>query len=187
MEIRTFIAVDIPQNIKMELDKLIVGLRSLAPDIRWVRASNLHITLRFLGEIPQDSIASLEKSIEESIKDTNKFNISLTGIGGFPNLRRPRVIWVGVGDGNEKLMELADRVESACRSAGFGQADKPFSSHLTIGRVKYPGGLERLISNIEKSDFSTASFEIPEAIIFKSDLLPSGPKYTRMAAISLKS
>jgi len=186
MEIRTFLAVDIPQNIKMKLDELITGLRQLAPDIRWVRAANLHITLRFLGEINSSDIGKLKAAVEADIKDLARFEISLRGAGGFPNLSRPRVIWTGVGQGNDNLIALAGKVEDGCRQAGFGPADKPFSSHLTIGRVKFPKGLERLTAHLESLKFESENFEIGEVVVFKSDLSPAGPKYSKLEVLPLK-
>jgi RNA 2',3'-cyclic 3'-phosphodiesterase len=184
-KIRTFIAVDVPQPIKMDLDKLIAELRNYAPDIRWVRAANLHLTLRFLGDITKDSISRLADEIRDNIKEFGPFQISLSGLGGFPNLKRARVIWVGGGQGNDRLYELAPHVEKACINCGFGNTDKPFSSHLTIGRVKFPKGHEKLISAIESMTYETPVFEVTDVAIFKSDLLPAGPKYTRLETVSL--
>src|SRR3972149_847727 len=112
--IRTFIAVDIPKEIKMELDKLISELRPLAPDIRWVKAANLHLTLRFLGDIPRDSVDGLAEKLRGKLREFEEFEASLSGLGGFPNLRKPRVIWIGVGKGAERFAKLAPLVESAC-------------------------------------------------------------------------
>ena len=184
--IRTFVAVDVPQPIKMELDKLIGELRPFAPDIRWVKAANLHITLRFLGDIPQSSVSGLVSEIAKNSSDFKSFHLSLAGIGGFPNLHKPRVIWLGGGDGQDSLHVLALRVEKACIACGFGNADKPFSSHLTIGRVKYPKGNERLVSYIQHLNYTSPTFPVKEVIVFKSDLMPSGPKYTRLETVSLK-
>ncbi len=184
-DIRTFIAVDVPKEIKMELDKLIASLKSYGPEVRWVRAANLHVTLRFLGDIPQESVPMLAKEIEKNIAGFGQFDISLSGLGGFPNLKRPRVIWVGTGVGEDKIVKLAELVEKSCIDAGFGKSDKQFSSHLTIGRIKFPHGLESVVSKIETMKFETAPFKITEVVIFKSDLLPSGPKYTRLESIAL--
>lgn len=183
--IRTFIAVDIPQEIKMELDKAISELRPLAPEIRWVRAANLHLTLRFLGNIPRDSVSGLAQEIAGNIAGFGQFQISLAGVGGFPNLKRARVIWIGGGLGTERLGELAPLVEKACITGGFGQADKPFSCHLTVGRVKFPKGHEKMVSHIESMNFHSPLFNVSEVAIFKSDLLPAGPKYTRLETIPL--
>jgi RNA 2',3'-cyclic 3'-phosphodiesterase len=184
--VRTFIAVDIPQQIKMEIDKLIGELRPLAPDIRWVKAANLHLTLRFLGDIPKSSIGGLAEGIGKNISDFEAFHLALAGIGGFPNIHKPRVIWLGGGEGQDNLYNLAPRIEKACNDCGFGKADKPFSSHLTIGRVKFPKGNERLVSYIQNLKFESPIFPVEEVVIFKSDLQPSGPRYTRLETVRLR-
>jgi len=183
--IRTFVAIDLPGEIKMELDKLISGLRQAASDIRWVRAANLHLTLRFLGELPMESIKDLAVILQENLKGFDPFEISLAGLGGFPNLKRARVIWVGGGRGCEGLENLAPLVESSCKQSGFGPADKPFSPHLTIGRVKFPKGHERLIALIESMRYESPLFQVKDVVIFKSELLPAGPRYTMLESIEL--
>jgi 2'-5' RNA ligase len=183
--IRTFIAVDIPQEIKMELDKLISELRPFAPEIRWVRAANLHLTLRFLGDIPKNTISDLASELSKNLSGFGPFHIALAGVGGFPHLKRARVIWIGGGDGCGRMAEMAPFVEKSCIDLGLGKADKPFSCHLTIGRVKFPKGHEKLVSQIESMTFSSPLFEVNEVVIFKSELLPAGPKYTRLEAVRL--
>ena len=184
-EIRAFIAVDLPKEIKMEIDKMIAGFRQTDAGIRWVKAANLHLTLRFLGNISEESVPSLADNIRGNVGGFGSFDMSLSGLGGFPNLRRPRVIWVGTGTGTEKLKGLASRVEKAAFDSGFGKADKPFSSHLTIGRVKYPKGLDRLLEQIEKTAYDSRLFNVGQVVIFKSDLSPAGPKYTKLEVVSL--
>lgn len=184
-KIRTFIAVEMPQNIKMELDKLITSFRGGGSGIRWVRAENMHITLRFLGDIEQDAVPGLAENIKSKTDSFGRFDLALSGLGGFPNLRRPRVIWVGAGSGEDKLRDLAAKVEAACGESRFGKADKPFNSHLTIGRVKFSRGLDDILGKIEKTPFETAPFEVSAVTIFKSDLSPAGPKYTPLEIIRL--
>lgn len=169
----------------MEIDKMITGFRQTDTGVRWVKAVNMHLTLRFLGNIPQESVPSLAEGIRANIDGFGPFDMSLSGLGGFPNLRRPRVIWVGTGTGTEKLKALAAGVEKASVDSGFGKADKPFSSHLTIGRVKYPKGLDRVLEQIEKTGYDSKPFVVSEVIIFKSDLSPAGPKYTKLEVVSL--
>ncbi len=184
--IRTFIAVDIPQEIKMEIDKAISELRPLAPEIRWVKAANLHLTLRFLGDISKDLVSDLASELAQNLNGFGQFQISLAGVGGFPNLKKARVIWIGAGEGCQRMTEVAASVEKACISGGFGKADKPFSCHLTIGRVKFPKGHEKLVSHIESMQFRSPLFPVSEVAIFKSDLLPAGPKYTRLETVPLQ-
>jgi 2'-5' RNA ligase len=152
-KIRTFIAVDLPQDIKMEVDGLTSTFRSQGRGIKWVNAENLHITLRFLGDIEEDSVSGLAENIKNNVDGFGVFDLSLAGIGGFPNLKRPRVIWTGAEIGKDKLRDLAAGVETACVESEFGNSDKRFSPHLTIGRVKNPAGIGGILEKIGKTPF----------------------------------
>lgn len=184
-DIRTFIAIDLPQQIKMDIDRMIAGFRNDGSGIRWVKAANLHLTLRFLGDIPQESVTGLARSLKENVSNFGSFELVLSGMGGFPNLNRPRVIWIGTGEGTDRLTALADKVEKGCVESGFGKGDKKFSSHLTVGRVKFPKGLERLFEKIGRTDFQSSKFTVGEVFIVKSDLSPAGPKYTKLESVPL--
>ena len=154
-DIRTFIAVDLPQEIKMDIDRMIAAFRRDSSGIRWVKAANLHLTLRFLGDIPQQSVQGLAGSLKQNLDGFGPFDLVLSGMGGFPNLKKPRVIWIGSGDGTNRLIDLAGKVEDGCIKSGFGKGDKKFSSHMTVGRVKFPKGLEPLLDKIEKTEFES--------------------------------
>jgi 2'-5' RNA ligase len=186
-QIRAFIAVPLPEKLKLEVDKLIVGLKPLGSGITWVRAANLHFTLRFLGDIDSDSIPTLKQAVESQLSGLASFNICLAGLGCFPNMNRPRVVWVAAATDIDKMKELAARVENACRESGYGQADKPFAPHLTIGRIKLPSGLDRLMESLKTTKFQTEQFSVDKVIIYKSDLTPRGPIYTAMGEVGLTS
>jgi RNA 2',3'-cyclic 3'-phosphodiesterase len=138
-----------------------------------------------LGDIESDSVPDLKKSIESQLAGFGQFKICLSGLGCFPNLNRPRVVWVAAAGDVEKMKELAGKVEKACRQTGYGSADKPFAPHLTIGRVKFPSGLEKLIGNLRATRFETDSFMVEKVIIYKSDLTPRGPIYNALGEIAL--
>ena len=184
-KIRTFIAVDLPQDAKMEMDKLTSILRTEGRGINWVKAENLHITLRFLGDIDQESVPKLAESIKTNIYGFGKFGLSFSGLGGFPNLKMPRVIWAGTDIGKDRLRDLATSVEMACIESKFGRGDKRFLAHLTIGRVKNPSGIGIIVKKIERTAFQTKPYDIPAVTIFKSDLSPAGPKYMPLEIIRL--
>ena len=184
-KIRTFIAIELSAYLKQETDKLIVSLKPFCEGVRWVRAANLHFTLRFLGDIEHDSVADLKQKLTEKLAEYKPFSIKLSGLGCFPNMRRPRVVWVGVDGDMDALKKMAYEVESACSQSGFGRADKPFSAHLTVGRIKYPKELEPLIDKLQQTAFETDEFEVNEVVVFKSDLSPKGPTYTPLAKVGL--
>jgi len=185
-KIRAFIAAPLPGNLKRDVDKLIVELKPLASGVTWVKAENLHFTLRFLGDIEADSVPRLRQALESGVKGFSPININLAGLGCFPNMHRPRVIWVAASGETEKMKELAGTVEAACKLAGFGPADKPFAPHLTIGRVKFPGGLAPLLEKLEGAHFETEQFVVDRIVIYKSDLTPRGPIYTSLGEVGLE-
>lgn len=184
-KIRTFVAVEIPAELKRDADKLIISLKNYSESVRWVKAANLHFTLRFLGDIDQKAAPELEQKFRASLGDLRPFPLKLAGLGCFPNLRKPRVVWIGADGDLDKLKELATRVESACVDAGLGRGDKPFSAHLTIGRIKYPQGLEKLMARLPEEQFESGEFQVSEVVIFKSDLSPRGPTYTALARVKV--
>jgi RNA 2',3'-cyclic 3'-phosphodiesterase len=183
--IRTFIAAPLPDSLKQDVDKLIVIFKPLASGISWVRAANLHFTLRFLGDIDSSTIADLKQTLQTQIGSLSKFNLNLSGLGCFPNLNRPRVVWVAAGGDIDNMKGLASRVEDACRQRGYGPADKPFAPHLTIGRVKFPSGLDKLIECLKTTRFETDPFAVDKVIVYKSELTPRGPIYTSVGEIFL--
>lgn len=186
-KIRTFIAIELPDDLKKDVDKLIVGLKQFGPDVRWVKAGNLHFTLRFLGDIDKDDVPKLSEHLNTHVSKFAPFRLRLTGLGCFPNMKRPRIVWLGADGDMEMLKQLAFQVESVCRDLGYSKADKPFSAHLTIGRINDPRGLEPLINRLEALEYSTEDFTVEQVIVFKSDLSPRGPTYTSLAKIKLQA
>ena len=178
-------AIELPGELKQDVDKLIVSLKPFGPEVRWVRAANLHLTLRFLGDIEQNDVPVLEDHIKQNIVGLQPFPIKLAGLGCFPNMRRPRVVWIGVDGTMNSLQTLAECVEKSCMEVGYGKGDKQFSAHLTIGRIKEPRGLEPLIKCLETTEFISSDFIVEQVIIFKSDLSPRGPTYTPLKKIKL--
>jgi RNA 2',3'-cyclic 3'-phosphodiesterase len=184
-KIRTFVAVPLPENLKRDVDKLIVSLKPLAEGTTWVKATNLHFTLRFLGDIEASSIPMLKEKIATQIAELSSFAIRLAGLGCFPNIKRPRVIWLGATGEVEQMQFMAQKVEASCIEAGFGPGDKPFAPHLTIGRVKFPSGLDELMKKLNSTVFETDEFAVEKIVIYKSNLTPRGPIYTTMGEVKL--
>ena len=108
---RTFIAVELPENIKNKIGELQAPLKRTNAFVSWVKPENIHITLKFLGEVPEEKINEVFSATEKALVGTRKFTMSLKGMGAFPDLRRPRVIWVGAGSGEKELSSLAERIE----------------------------------------------------------------------------
>ncbi len=186
--IRAFIAVDIPDSLRQDLAALQSELRASGADVGWVKPENLHLTLKFLGDIEESQVEPLVLSLsKESVRlGSSPFTISLEGIGAFPKTTYPRVIWVGVNQGKEELEKLALGVERTCVDLGFAAEERPFSVHLTIGRVRSKDRLAWLIKKLQVAEFrGSAPASIDRILLIQSTLSPHGPTYTPLAEIPL--
>jgi 2'-5' RNA ligase len=189
--IRTFIAVEISENIQDELGLIIENFqRERITGIRWVSPRNIHITLRFLGDIKFDTVPALQAMIKESTQQFHPFDLYLDQAGAFPNLKNPRVIWVGIKR-SEKLLDIQKIIESGCVKLGFPSENKRFSAHLTLGRVKKnldEPSITRLIQQLQAVETKhIPPAHIEAAHLFKSDLKPGGSVYTSLFNAKLGS
>jgi 2'-5' RNA ligase len=182
---RTFIAIELPEKIKEEIAQLQAPLKKTGAFVSWVKPGNIHVTLKFLGEVPEEKIDQVYSATEKAAGGIKGFSMSLKGTGGFPNLRRPRVIWVGTGSGGEELSRLAERMEQEMEKIGFPKENRRFSPHFTIGRVKSPKNIEGLAGKVESIEFQTGEIPVTEVVVMKSQLHPAGAIYTRMKKVPL--
>ncbi len=182
---RTFIAVDLPQEIKQKIDAVSSSLRNYGGRVSWVRAANLHLTMKFLGEIDDGLLPDLKRALQQQISQIPRFQFSLKDLGAFPNFHKPRVIWIGIDSGVEELTDLAIKVDEATHSLGFEKENRPFSAHLTIARVKDPRTVTDLIAEVQNTLFESEPIHAEEVIIMKSQLTPRGAIYTPLERIKL--
>lgn len=184
--IRAFIAVELPDALRQEVASLQNDLQSAGADIKWVETNNLHLTLKFLGNIEEAQVPALKEALETATRPLTPFTLHLEGIGAFPRTTSPRVVWVGVTEGEKPLVELAQAVGNACSGLGFPAEDRPFSAHLTIGRVRSRDRLAPLIKKLQVAEFRGGTpAPIGKVILFQSTLSPHGPAYTPLAEIPL--
>ncbi len=184
--IRAFIAVELPEAARKEVESLQAELRATGADVKWVEVSNLHLTLKFLGSIEEAQAAALKEALGVAIQVLPSFSFQLEGIGAFPRTTSPRVLWVGVNEGEKQLVELAGIVEKVCAGLGFPQEERPFSAHLTIGRVRSNNGLASLIKKLQVAEFrGDTPAPVNHLTLFQSTLSPQGPTYTPLAKLSL--
>jgi len=189
--IRAFIAVELPEGLKTEL----TGLKSLLkktspPVVKWVDPNSIHITLKFFGEISEDSIDELMLALEESAQGVPLFKLEVSDVGAFPDLRRAQVVWVGVKGEVDKIAQLQQRIESNTEQLGFPRESRVFTPHLTIGRVRNEASLterERLGKILTETKFTAlTNIETAAVNLMKSQLMPTGAIYTCIGQVKLK-
>lgn len=182
---RTFIAIPIPEECRIMLNRLQQNLRAFRSDVRWVAIPSIHLTLKFLGEANPEILPELAKSIESAVKAQAGFELRLHGLGCFPNQRNPRVIWCGIDGETERLSVLHQNVETACISFGFAPENRVFHPHLTLGRVKGKRNLQPLLDCIKISSDLECKFKADHFSIFESMLMPQGASYAVLKTIVL--
>src|SRR5262245_65628784 len=133
---RTFIAIEIPSEIKSALAALQDELRRAGADVSWTKPENIHLTLKFLGEVDERRIGEVEKVCVASAAEFQPFTLRLNETGVFPNARQPRILWAGLAGEIEKTVEMRKRLDDGLALIGFEREEKDFRPHLTIGRVK---------------------------------------------------
>ena len=184
--VRTFIAVEVSEKIRGRLSHDILQLKSRAPLVKWVIPDNLHLTLRFLGDVKENDLEELFDALREEVESLPPFALEIRGVGAFPNWRHPRVVWAGCGEGADEAVELAETVESLCVDLGYEKERRPFRPHLTLGRVKQPAdalGLEEAVNGMEEKLFGY--LDVDAVVVFMSSLRRAGPVYSPMARIHL--
>ncbi len=177
---RLFVAVDLPEPVKNSISSIRSGL----PDARWVDVRQLHLTLRFIGEVDDVTFDSIKNSLAEIFE--TRFSLTLRGVGCFPPKRPPRVIWVGIDD-NETLIRLADKVEQVLvLQSGIEPEHRKFSPHITIARFREtsPSGVADYL--VRNSSFSTETFPVDAFYLYSSTLTPKGATHQREAVYALK-
>jgi RNA 2',3'-cyclic 3'-phosphodiesterase len=180
--IRLFVAVDIPDAVRQALSAWIASLQSTYPRARWARASNLHVTLKFIGERPEELLDAMRAALR-AVRQPSAIAISFRGAGFFPNEHRPRVLWAGIESGPE-LACLAEAIDLALAPAGIPRETREFRPHLTVARFPESSdraGLAKLRDALARSappEFGSA--RVADFHLFRSELKPSGAQYTRL-------
>ena len=182
---RNFIAVELTEELKKKIEEVQISLKKINANVGWVKPGNVHATLKFLGEIPEDKIEKVFEATKKALEGIKGFKLSLKDLGCFPNFRRPRVIWIGVEKGKEELALMQKKIEAEMERIGFPKEDREFSPHLTIGRVKSPQNIEKLSELIKITNFQTEEIEVKEVVVMKSQLHPAGAIYTPLKKIVL--
>jgi 2'-5' RNA ligase len=183
--IRTFVCIEIPETIKERIAELQRHLRQMDSRVSWTKPSNIHLTLKFLGDVPPSRIESVRQATERSVISIAPFEIEIGGAGCFPSPRSPRVLWVGLITLPDSLNRVHKRLEEELFREGFPRELKRFSPHLTLGRVRDPRNSALLAEELEARGFEGEKFEAREIIVMRSELKPTGSVYTQQATIRL--
>ena len=187
---RTFIAIELPNEIKNSLSRLQEELKASQADVKWVKPENIHLTLKFLGEIDDKKLEKITKIIFDIAKEKNKFQIRISSLGTFPKIDFPRVIWVGVDIGDKETKGIAEELEEKIAKIGIPKEDRPFSSHITIGRTRSSLNRENLVRDLKnKAELSGEKLEFyaTSITLFQSTLTPHGPIYEALKETNLKT
>ncbi|MFA5622296.1 MAG: RNA 2',3'-cyclic phosphodiesterase [Thermovirgaceae bacterium] len=179
--VRCFVCVELDGSVREKLSRWVSHFKKMMPEIRWVREDAYHITLKFCGEIPYTLLYKLESTLEHglSLKKTRPFPLELAGIGAFPGLRRPRILWAGIGGEDYLVQRLAAIVERAAVAAGMEKDKRPFHPHVTLARI--PLGVDLPVEALREMNNSSESWgewNVSSLTLMRSELLPEGPRYS---------
>ncbi len=179
---RLFIALPLPQEVETKLGELTTEFKERGGRVRWVRPANIHLTVRFLGDTEEDRVPKIVELIDKVAGDFPAVDVLLDRLGGFPNLKRPRVLWVGLREDEQvhELSKLARQVELGVRRLRFEKEKKGFKPHLTLGRVKDSRGCRDLTEYMEQYTFEPLPVHLDRLVLFQSTLTPKGSVYKRL-------
>ncbi|MDP8229986.1 MAG: RNA 2',3'-cyclic phosphodiesterase [Candidatus Gorgyraea atricola] len=181
--IRAFVAVEIDQPNKQKLSQVISTLKQANADVKWVNKIQMHLTLKFLGNIEENRIKEISDTLKSIADNFSAFNIHLSKIGAFPNMHKPRVIWLGIDKGAQDLKNLASQLEKL----GPKEEKREYKAHLTLGRVKSLKNISQLTKLINETPFqSQGNIPITKLILFQSTLTPKGAIYSPLTTLALK-
>jgi 2'-5' RNA ligase len=195
---RCFIAIDIDEEIRKALGDLQKKLRGSIDvkkgDINWVNPDNIHLTLKFLGEIKDEKVAEICNIVKVAAGRHKSFELDIESVGHFPPMRSlrgggrsPKVLWVGTGKGQENLLKLQEDIEKSLASAGWPEETREFSGHLTLCRIRNPkAGMKLAQASEDYKDFKVGTLSTDSVCVYQSELTPRGPVYTRLGNYKLQ-
>ena len=176
--IRTFIAIPVPESVFVLQGNLKNTIEKKTGKVRWVKRDQLHLTLKFVGDTPEESIDDVRGVMQKVANQMTPFKIFIQGVGCFPKIERPRVMWVGLDGEIDTLNQLVTAVHDGLDPLGFPRAEKEFHPHITMARAKYPQKKTPDISSFLNTTYDPIPFRIEKIQFISSELFPNGPVYT---------
>lgn len=185
--IRAFVAFKIPEAVSVHIRSVQAALSAGGVVMRWTPPEKVHLTLKFLGDIPRSDPERIVAAMEDAVRDTPPLRLAAKGIGVFPGLRRPRVLWIGLNGDTVPLIDLQRRLDEGLAALGFEREPRAFRGHLTIGRARGPVDPRRIVSLMETAGAAESPpFRLDRLFLFQSELFPSGPIYTELKEAALR-
>jgi 2'-5' RNA ligase len=186
--LRTFIAIDLGKSIRDRCLALQDTLVRGGAELKWVEEENIHLTLLFLGEVEDRELPALCKAVADCCAERDAFPLSVESVGCFPNPRRPRIVWVGVGAGSEEVRALHDALEPPLLELGcYRREDRPYTPHITLGRIKGDRAPDALAASLARqAKWRGGETTVREVCVFSSELTPQGPIYTVLSRAKLR-
>lgn len=187
--LRAFWAIELSEEIRSSLREFQDRIRTHLPPLGWVKPESLHLTIKFLGEIDEEDVLSIQQAVKNCIKSCSPFSLQIEGIGGFPSLKQPRVLWAGVSGQVAELQSLVSQVEEALIPLGFPSESKIFRGHLTLARIKQASrgiGMALAKSKALEEHIFFGILQVHQLCLFRSELKPTGAVYHRLTEIQLK-
>lgn len=181
---RLFIAIELPAETRQTIKQHIDRLRAACPEVRasWTREENLHLTLKFLGDVAVNQVDTLSQALMRAAARTTKFELAIQGCGTFPPRGKPNVLWIGISPETEPAcLQLYQAIEDECAKAGFKRDERTFHPHLTIARLRHPAGARDLAELHRETKFEPVALMVSSACLVRSELSSSGSRYTILA------
>lgn len=186
--IKTFVAVDVSSKIQSGAAKLIERLATSGTDYKWVQRGNLHITLNFLGDVDEREVPEVCKLVKSAVEGFSGFDLTVEGLGSFPNTEKPKTVWLGIKDESDQLTELNQQIGEALLALRFPMDQrKDYHPHLTLGRLRRGGRWNQsFIDALKKNaEFHAGACQINDVVVYSSYLDRIGPTYTALSTIPL--
>lgn len=177
-----------PEELKAKISGIQEKLKAAGADVSWTRPEGMHLTLKFFGEIEDKRIPKIEKALDTAVDGISAFSLSVSVMWTFPDMRRPRVIWIGLKEDGGNLLRLQKGVEEELKKTGFPSEDRRFTPHITLGRIRSNKNTDKLLRLIEEEKVEElGGFDVSEVHLIKSELKPAGAEYTELYSIILSN